>query len=116
MSCSRAVRDNVSAHRRVVKRLINIPVETIVVCADGNCFREYESYDLWKPGDTTGGPPYVIEAHHIGWRRRPDALALTRGEHGAFNLLPVSVELLVSEEVRRQDRLIASHITIFDLP
>src|SRR6266480_4655136 len=100
MSCSRAVCDDVSAHRRVVKRLINIPVETIEVSADGNCFREHEAYDLWKTGDTTRGPPYVVDAHHIGWRLSPNSLALARCEHGAFNLQPVTMELLVSEKFR----------------
>jgi len=31
VGCSRAMRDDVSAHRRVVKRLINCPVVTIAV-------------------------------------------------------------------------------------
>ena len=78
MSCSRAVRDDVSADRRIVKRLINIPVETIAVEADGKCFREHESYDLWKTGDATGGPPHVVDADRIGWRLFPNPLALAR--------------------------------------
>jgi hypothetical protein len=65
MGCSRALRDDISALRRVVKRLLKSSVETIAVVADGNCFREYEAYGLWKTWDTTGGPPYVVDAHHI---------------------------------------------------
>ena len=78
MSCFRAVRDNVSAHMCVVKGLINTPVVTITANADGECFREHEAYDLWKTGDASRGPPYVVDAHGIGWRMFPNPLALPR--------------------------------------
>ena len=78
MSCFRAVRDNVSAHMCVVKGLIDTPVETITANADGECFREHEAYDLWKTGDASRGPPYVVDAHRIGWRMFPNPLALPR--------------------------------------
>ena len=78
MSCFRAFRDDVSADRCVVKRLTNIPVETITVSADAECFREHEAHDLWKTRDTTGGPSYVVDAHRIGWRMFPNPLALPR--------------------------------------
>ena len=78
MSCSCAVRDDVSAQRRVVKHLINTAVETITVSADGERFREHEAHDLWKTRDTTRGPSYVVDAHCIGWRMFPNPLALPR--------------------------------------
>ena len=48
--------DSVSAHRRVVKRLINCPVESIAVVADGKCFRKHEAYTGWDTRDTTRSP------------------------------------------------------------
>ena len=78
MSYRCAMRDNVSAHGRIIKRLINIPVETITVSADGECFRQHETHDLWKTRDTTGDPTDVVDAHRIGWRLLPNPLALPR--------------------------------------
>jgi len=115
MGYSRALRDDVSAHRRVVKRLINSSVETIAVVADGDCFCELEAYDLWETRDTTGGPPDVVDLHHMA-HLSPGSHTYPGGEDGGFNLQPVTVELLVSEKFRRQDRLIASYTGIMDLP
>ena len=78
MGCSRAVRDDVSADRRIVKRLIISPVETIAVEADGKCFREYEAYAIWVTRDTTWGPSYVVDLNGPVCHLFPNPHALSR--------------------------------------
>src|SRR5215470_16643027 len=115
MGCSRAMRDDVSTHRCVVKRLINGPLVTIAIEADSKCFREHEAYASWGTRDPTRSPSYVVDPHHIGCHQFPSPHAYSRCENGGFNLQPVTVELLVGKKFRRQDRRLASS-GIIDLP
>src|SRR6516164_1174506 len=114
MRCRRAMGDGVSAHRRVVKRLIDCPIVTIAVVADGKCFGKHEAYASWDTRDTTRGPSYVVDLHHIG-HLYPGPHAYPRCEHRGFDFHTVTVELLISKKVRRQDRRLAS-TGILDLP
>jgi hypothetical protein len=108
------MRDDVSADRRVVKRLINGPVVTIVVVADDKCFREHEAYTIWDARDATGSPSYVVDVDHRA-HPFPDPHAYARCEHRGFDFHAVTVELLVSKKLRRQDRRLAG-TGIDDLP
>src|SRR5215475_2396584 len=114
MGCRRAMRDDVSAHRRIVKRLINCPIVTIAVVADRKCFRKHESHTSWGTRDTTRGPSYVVDLDHMA-EVLPGPHAYPRCEHRSFDFHAVTVELLVSKKVRRQDRRFAS-TGILDLP
>src|SRR5215469_14693960 len=114
MGCRRAMRNGVSAHRRVVKRLINCPIVTIAVVADGKCFREHEAYASWCTRYTTRGPSYVVDLYQMA-HLFPSPHAYSRCEHRGFDFDAVAVELLISKEVRRQDRRFAS-TGILDLP
>jgi hypothetical protein len=108
------MRDGVSADGRVVKRLINGTVVTIVVAADSKRFREHEAYASWDTRDPTWSPSYVVDLNHIG-HLFPGPHAYPGGEHGGFNFHTITVELLLSKKIRRQDRRFAS-TDIFDLP
>src|SRR5215470_6403141 len=108
------MRDDVSAHRRVVKRLINVPVIMIAVAADGKRFCKHEAYASWETRDTTRGPSYVVDLDHVG-HLFPGPHAYPRCEHGSFDFQVVTVELLISKKFRRQDCRFASS-GIVDLP
>src|SRR5215472_5052781 len=114
MGCRRAMGDGVSAHGRVVKRLIDCPVITIPVVGHGKCFCKHEAYAAWDTRDTTRGPPYVVDLHHMP-HLFPGPHAYPRGEHRGFDFHAVTMELLISKKVRRQDRRLAS-TDVLDLP
>jgi len=96
------MRDDVSAYRRVVKRLIHCPVITIAVVADGKCFRKYEAYASWDTRDTTRGPSYMVDLDHMA-HLFPGPHAYSRCEHRGFDFDAVTVELLISKKIRRKD-------------
>src|SRR5215469_14956446 len=101
MGGSRAMRDHVSAHRRVVKRLINCPVVTIAIEADGKCFRKHKAHASCGTRDTTRSPSYVVDLHHIA-RQFPGPHAYPGCEYRGFDFQAVTVELLISKKFRRQ--------------
>ena len=115
MSYRGAMSDGVSAHRRVVKRFVNCPVPTIAVVADGKCFRKHEAYATWDAGDPTRGPAYVVDLDHIGHLFPGSHAVRAREKVGRFEFQAVTVELLISKEVRWQDWRFA-RTGILDLP
>ena len=109
-----AMRDDVSADRRIVKRLIDGPVVAIAVVADGKYSREHKAYTSWDTRDPTRGPSDMVDVDHMA-HLFPGPHAYSRCEHGGFNFHAVTVELLVGKKLRRQNRRLAVP-GIIDLP
>src|SRR5262249_10177926 len=100
--CRRAMGDDVSANRRIVKRLINRPVVTIAVVTDSKCLRKHEANATWNTRDTTRGPSYVVDLHRMA-SMFPSPHAYPRRKHGSFDFHAVIVKLLIRKKARRQD-------------